>query len=67
MGEKRNLCRVMIGKPDVKRPFRRWENGISMDLRKTGWGVWIQLAQYRCKWRAVVNSMINLRVLTPRI
>jgi hypothetical protein len=38
MGEKRKLYRVMIGKPDVKRPFGRWENGISMDLRKTACG-----------------------------
>jgi hypothetical protein len=44
MGEERRLCRVLMGKPGRKRPFgrpvRRWEDGIRMDLREMGWGVW---------------------------
>jgi hypothetical protein len=44
MGEGRNVYKVLVGKPDGKRPLerprRRWEDGIRMDLRETGWGVW---------------------------
>jgi hypothetical protein len=64
--------RVLMGKPEVKRklerPRRRWEYGIRMDLREIGWGSvdWIQLAQDRDRWRAVVNTVMNLRVLAPR-
>jgi hypothetical protein len=51
----------------LERPSRRWEDGIKVDLRETGWGVeWIQLAQDRDRWRAVVNAVMNLRVLAPR-
>jgi hypothetical protein len=52
----------------LERPRHRWEDGIKMDLRETGWwGVeWIQLAQDRDRWRAVVNAVMNLRVLEPR-
>jgi hypothetical protein len=59
-------------KPERKRalgrPRRRWEDGIIMDLRETGWGSvdWIQLAQDRDRWRALVNTVMNLRVLAPR-
>jgi hypothetical protein len=51
-----------------ERPRRRWEDGIRMDLRETGWRSvdWIQLAQDRDRWRAVVNTVMNLRVLAPR-
>jgi hypothetical protein len=72
MGEGRNVYRVLVGKPEGKRPIerpsRRWEDGIKMDLRETGWGgvEWIQLAQGRDRWRAVVNAVMNLRVLGPR-
>jgi hypothetical protein len=72
MGEGRNVYRVLVGKPEGKRPLgrprRRWEDGIKMDLREIGWeGVeWIQLAQDRDRWRAVVNAVMNLRVLAPR-
>jgi hypothetical protein len=72
MGEERNVYRVLMGKPDGKRPLerprRRWEDGIRMDLRKIGWGSvdWNQLAQDRDRWRALVNTVINLRVLAPR-
>jgi hypothetical protein len=72
MGEERNVYRVLMGKPEEKRPLgrpkRRWEDGIRMDLRETGWGSvdWIQLAQDRDRCRALVNTVINLRVLAPR-
>jgi hypothetical protein len=63
---------VLVGKPEGKRPLerprRRWEDGIKMDLREIGWrGVeWIHLAQDRDRWRADVNAVMNLRVLSPR-
>jgi hypothetical protein len=72
MGEERNLYRVLMGKPEGKRPLERprcrWEDGIYMDLRETGWGSvdWIQLAQDRDRWWALVNTVTNLQVLAPR-
>jgi hypothetical protein len=71
MGEERNVCRVLVGEPEGKRPLvrprRRCEGGIKMDLREIGGGVeWIHLAQDRDRWRAVVNAVMNLRVLAPR-
>jgi hypothetical protein len=73
MGEERNVYRVLMGKPEGKRPplgtsRRRWKDGIRMDLRETGWGSldWIQLAQDRDWWQALVNTVMNLRVLVPR-
>jgi hypothetical protein len=72
MGEGRNVYRVLVGKSEGKRPLGRprcrWEDGIKMDLRDIGWGgvEWIQLAQDRDRWRAVVNAVMNLRVLAPR-
>jgi hypothetical protein len=66
------VYRVLMGKPEGKRsvgrPRRRWEDGIRMDLREIGWGSvdWIQLAQDRYRWRAVVNKVMNLRVVAPR-
>jgi hypothetical protein len=66
MGEMRNAYNVLVGKPEGKRLFgrlgRRWEDGIRMDLRETGWEVvdWIHLAPDRDQWRAVVNTVMNL-------
>jgi hypothetical protein len=62
-----------VGKPEGKRPLgrprRRWGDGIRMDLREIGWGSVesIQLAQDRDRCRAVVNTVMNLRVLSPQI
>jgi hypothetical protein len=72
MGEGRNVYRVLVGKPEGKKPLerprRRWEDGIKMDLKEIGlWGVeWIHLAQDRDRWRAVVNAVMNVWVLVPR-
>jgi hypothetical protein len=72
MGEGRNVYRVLVGKPEGKRPLgrprRRWEDGIKMDLREIGWGVVesIHLTQDRDRWWAVVNAVMNLRVLASR-
>jgi hypothetical protein len=72
MGEERNVYRVLMGKPEGQRPFgrprRRWEDGIRMDLREIGWWSvdWIQLTQNRDQWRALANTVMNLRVLAPR-
>jgi hypothetical protein len=67
-GEKRNAYRILVGKPEGRRPLerptrRRMEN-IKMDLRVIGWyGMdWIELAEDRNQWRAIVNMVINLRV-----
>jgi hypothetical protein len=68
MGEKRNACRLLMGKPEGKmplgRPRRRWVDNIKMDLLEIDWGGvdWIGLAQDRDKWRALVNAVMNLRV-----
>jgi hypothetical protein len=69
--EERKVYKVLVGKPEGKRPLRRprrrWEDGIRMDLRDIGWGVdWIWLTQYRDRWRAIVNGVMNVRVLAPR-
>jgi hypothetical protein len=68
MGEKRGICRVLIGKPEGKRllgrPWRRLENIMKIDIQEVGcWGVdWIELAQVRNGWRALVNAVMNIRV-----
>jgi hypothetical protein len=68
MGEKRNAYRLLVGKPEGKRPLgrprRRWADGIRMDLGEVRWGdvVWIDLAKDRNRWRALMNSVLNLRV-----
>jgi hypothetical protein len=68
VGEKRNAYRILVGNPEGKRPLgrprRRWEDNIKMDLREIEWGVmdWIDLAQDRDQWNALVNTVVNLRV-----
>ncbi|KAJ4441124.1 hypothetical protein ANN_10974 [Periplaneta americana] len=69
MGESRNAYRVLVGRPEGKRllgrPRRRWEDNIKMDLREVGYDDrdWINLAQYRDRWRAYVRAAMNLRVI----
>jgi hypothetical protein len=68
MGETRNAYRILVGKPEGKKPLgkprRRWVDNIKMDLGKIGWdGVdWMELAQDTDQWRALVNTVMNLRV-----
>jgi hypothetical protein len=68
MGERRGAYRVLVGRPEGKRPLgrsmRSWEDNIKMDLREIGidGANWIRLAQDRVQWRAFVNTAINLRV-----
>jgi hypothetical protein len=68
MGEKRNAYRLLMGKPEGRkplgRPIRRWLDNIRMGLVEVAWGDvdWIGLAQDRGMWRALVNSVLNLRV-----
>jgi hypothetical protein len=72
MAEERKVYRLLMGKPEGKRPLgksrRSWEDGIRMDLSEIAWGSvhCIQLAQDRDRWRAIVNTVMNLRVLAPR-
>jgi hypothetical protein len=72
MGKGRNVYRILVGKPEGKRPLERpghrWGDGIKMDLREIGYGgvEWIRLAQDRDRWRAVVNAVMNLQVLVPQ-
>jgi len=69
MGEGRGVYRVLVGKTEGKRPLvrprRRWEDNIKMDLQEVGCGGmdWIELAQDRDRWRALVKAIMNLRVL----
>jgi len=68
MGERKGLYRVLVGKPEGKRPIgrprHRWDDNIKMDIQEVGCGVmdWIDLAQERDRWRALVNAVMNLRV-----
>jgi 3-oxoacyl-ACP reductase-like protein len=68
MGERRGVYRVLVGKSEGKRPLgrsrRRWEDDIKMDLQEVGCGgmYWIELAQNRDRWRALVNAVVTIRV-----
>jgi hypothetical protein len=68
IGEKRNAYRLLVGKPEGKRPLerprRRWVDNIRMNLGEVRWGdvYWIGLVKDRNRWRALVNSVLNLRV-----
>jgi hypothetical protein len=68
MGEMRRVYNILVGRPEgrrpVGRPRRRWEDNIEMDLREIEFGDvdWIHLAQDRDRWRALVNTVMNLRV-----
>jgi len=69
MGKRKGIYRVLVGKPEGKRPLRRprrrWEDNIKMDLQEVGGGGMdgIQLAQDRDRWRALVNAVMNWLVL----
>ena len=68
MYERRGVYRILVGKLEGKRPLgrprRRWEDNIKMDLQEVGCECmdWINLAQDRDRWRALVNAVMNLRV-----
>jgi len=68
MGERRGAYRVLVGKPDGRRPLgrprHRWEDNFETDLREVGCGGedWIELAQDRGRWWALVNAVMDLRV-----
>jgi hypothetical protein len=68
MGEKRNSYMILVGKPEEKTPLRRqrhmWMDNIKMDFREIGGGGidWIDLAQDRGQWKALMNTVMNLRV-----
>jgi hypothetical protein len=67
-GEKRNACRILVGKQEGKRPLgrrrRRWQDSIKIDLRETGWSGMnrIDLAEDRDQWRTLVKAGMNIRV-----
>jgi len=68
LGERRGVYMVLVGKPEgtkpLGRPRRRWKDNIKKDLRDVGCGGmdWIEMAQDRDRWRALVNVVMNLRV-----
>jgi hypothetical protein len=67
MGEKRSSYRILVGRPEGRRPLgrprRRWKDNIKMELQEVGWDMdWIELARDRDRWRAVVNAVMNLPV-----
>jgi hypothetical protein len=68
MGKGRGAYRVLVGRPEGRRPLgrprRRWEDDIKMYLGEVGWGAleWIDLAQDTDRWRTLVNAVMNLRV-----
>jgi hypothetical protein len=68
MGAKRNAYRILVGKPQGRRPLGRlrcrWVNNTKLDIREREWSgmAWIDLDQDRGQWRALVNTVMNLRV-----
>jgi len=72
LGEERKVYKFLVGMPEgrkpLERPRRRWEDGITMNLREIVFGGvdWIRLAQDRDRWLADVSAVMNLRVLAPR-
>jgi len=68
MGERRGVYRVLVRKPERKRPLgsprHRWEDNITMDLQEVGYGSmdWIDLAQDKDRWLALVSAVMNRRV-----
>ena len=72
VGQGRGVYRVLVGKPEGKRTLRRprsrWEDNIKMDLQEVGGGCkgWMELAQDRDRWRALVSRVMNIRVPTMR-
>jgi len=69
MAERSGVYRVLVGKPEGKRPLgrprHRWKDNIKMDLQEVGWGSmdWIDVAQDSYRWWALVNVVMNLQVL----
>jgi hypothetical protein len=67
MREKRGAYRILVGRPEGRRPLgrprHRWEDNIKRDFQAVGWGMdWIELTQDKDRWRAVMNAVMNLRV-----
>jgi hypothetical protein len=67
MGEKTGAYRILVGRPEGRRPLgrprRRWESNLKLDLQEVGWGMdWIELARGTDRWRSLVNAVMNLRV-----
>jgi hypothetical protein len=71
-GKGEKMYNVFVGKPEGKRPLgrprRRWKDRIKKDLKKIGWegAQWFHVVQNRDRWRTLVKTMMNLRVLAPR-
>jgi hypothetical protein len=67
-GGKKSAYRILVGRPEGRRPLgrpkRRWEDNIKIDLQEVGWAAmdWIELTQDRDRWLALVNAVMNLRV-----
>jgi hypothetical protein len=68
MGERRDIYRILVGRPEGKRllgrPRCRWEDNVKMDLQEVEYGCmgWIELAQDRDRWRALVNAIMDLQI-----